>query len=67
MDLTKMLAEAQIPVERLPKMLPFLAKHCVDGHYIGHPTTIKKVWLPKVFQQHVASLRAELQGKKRFG
>lgn len=63
-DWTAAIAEADIPFYRAEKLLPFLRKHLKYGGSVPHEGAIRTRHLPKVYEEHIAAVRALLRGKK---
>ena len=66
-DLVAMFAEADIPLNKISKVLPFLRKHAKIGGAIPRDeSTLRRHHLPVVYQQHISAVREKLRGQKVF-
>lgn len=66
-DFIAMMTQADIPMNKAPTMIPFIRKHAKNGGAVpGCESTLRKYHLPKVYQQHLTTLRGIVQGKKVF-
>ena len=63
LDLVRCMTMVDMPMHRLPKFLPFLRRHCLQGGACPHETTVRKVWLPRVLEGHFAALRRLLANR----
>nr|XP_057913311.1 uncharacterized protein LOC131107370 [Doryrhamphus excisus] len=64
-DFVSMCAEADIPLEKLGKIRPFLVKHCKQGGALPeNASSLRQLHLPRVFEQHISSVLQKIRGKK---
>lgn len=56
-NLVEAWAEADIPLEKLDKFRGFLNTYCKEGGCIPAANTLRRSYLPKVFETHLESLR----------
>ena len=66
LDFVRMMASANIPIERAPLMAPFLIKHCANGGALPQASALRARYLPKVFEDHLQALKQALAGKEVF-
>ncbi|XP_036001540.1 uncharacterized protein LOC118565359 [Fundulus heteroclitus] len=60
-----MCAEADIPLEKMTKLRPFLKKHCKQGGALPeNVSSLRQLHLPRVFEQHISSVLKKIRGKK---
>lgn len=48
LDFVRMLASADIPINKVEKMLPFIRKHCVQGGWVPKETQLRRMYVPAV-------------------
>ena len=65
-DLVRMMAEANIPLARLPKLKPFLMRHCQNGGCTPDVSHARKKWLPEAFRRHMMVVKNFLEGKEVY-
>ncbi|XP_072035551.1 uncharacterized protein [Amphiura filiformis] len=66
-DFIAMCTEADIPMNKTTKMIPFLRKHAKNGGAVpAGESTLRKYHLPKVYQTHHAKLLELIYEKKVF-
>lgn len=66
-DFVAMCAEADIPLEKMKRIRPFLVKHCKQGGALPeNPSSLRQTHLPRVFDQHMQKVLQEIRGKKLF-
>lgn len=63
LDFIKMCTQADIPLHKVSKMKPFVQKHCKQGGSLPQEATIRQVYIPRLFEQHVNNLKEMLKGK----
>ena len=61
-----MCSMADIPLNKVDKMMPFLQKHCQQGGALAGQTTLRQNYLPRVFSNHTDALRKVLTNHKIF-
>uniref|UniRef100_A0A3Q1CDI6 Uncharacterized protein n=1 Tax=Amphiprion ocellaris TaxID=80972 RepID=A0A3Q1CDI6_AMPOC len=55
-DFVAVCAEADIPLEKMTKLHPFLLKHCKQrGVLPENVSSLHQIHLPRVFEQHISS------------
>ena len=62
-DFAKMMTECDIPLEKARKMKPFVVKHCKQGGALPNPSTLRRLYVPRLFASHIATLKTMLHGK----
>lgn len=62
-DFVRMMTSANIPLEKVTLMKPFMIKHCRQGGSLTNPANLRDTYLPRVFAAHFAALKQELAGK----
>ena len=62
-DFVRMMTYADIPLEKVTKMKPFLKKHCAQGGALTTPNNLRETHLPRVFEEHYACLKEKLAGQ----
>ncbi|XP_042261208.1 uncharacterized protein LOC121892296 [Thunnus maccoyii] len=60
LDFTKALLEADIPLEKSPKLAPFLQK---QGGSVPAPSHLQSDYLPELFPQYVEDIQRAVKGK----
>jgi len=55
-DLIEAFASADIPLEKVDSLLPFLKKYLREGGAIPQANTLRQVYLPRVFSRHYENL-----------
>ncbi|XP_036978819.1 uncharacterized protein LOC119033181 [Acanthopagrus latus] len=64
-DFVAVCAEADIPLEKMTKLRPFLLKHCKQGGALPeNVSSLRQIHLPRVFEQHISSVLQKIRGKK---
>lgn len=58
-----MCTSADIPLEKVPKMKPFLEKHCRQGGTLPKADTLRSLYVPRLFDKHMEHVRVLIQGK----
>jgi hypothetical protein len=48
---------ADIPLEKVEKMRPFLNKHCVQAGTLPKVDQLRSVYVPRLFDLHFADLK----------
>lgn len=62
-DLVKIFAEANIPLEKVNVLQPFLKKYCREGGAIPQADALRRNYLPGIYQQHIEDLKEYFQTK----
>uniref|UniRef100_A0A8C9Z7S5 U1-type domain-containing protein n=1 Tax=Sander lucioperca TaxID=283035 RepID=A0A8C9Z7S5_SANLU len=66
-DFVAMCAEADIRLEKMKWICPFLVKHCKQrGALPENASSLRQTHLPRVFDQHLQKVLQEIRGKKIF-
>lgn len=65
-DFVAMMAEADVPIHKTEKIKPFLRKHCRAAGAIPSSDALRQYHLPKVYEQHLEKLRADIRDKKVY-
>ena len=60
-DFIKMSSMADIPLEEVEKMKPFLVKYCKQAGTLPQASTLRSTYIPRAFQDHFAALKILLQ------
>ena len=60
-DFIKMASMADIPLEKVEKMKPFLVKYCKQAGTLPQASTLRSTYVPRAFQDHFAALKSLLQ------
>ena len=63
LDFTKALVEADIPLEKAPKLSAFLQKYCKQGGSLPAPSHLRSDYLPELFPQYVEDIKGAVGGK----
>lgn len=63
LDFTKALVEADIPIEKAPKLAVFLQKYCKQGGSLPAPSHLRSDYLPELFPQYVEDIKRAVEGK----
>nr|XP_055073537.1 CGG triplet repeat-binding protein 1-like [Misgurnus anguillicaudatus] len=64
-DFVAVCTEADIPLEKMTKLRPFLKKHCKQGGALPESvSSLRQLHLPRVFEQHISSVLKKICGKK---
>ena len=63
LDFTKALVEADIPLEKAPKLTAFLQKYCKQGGSLPAPSHLRSDYLPELFPQYVEDIKGAVEGK----
>lgn len=63
LDLTKALVEADIPLEKAPKLAAFLKKYCKQGGSVPAPSHLRSDYLPELFPQYVEDIKRAVEGQ----
>ncbi|XP_046879422.1 uncharacterized protein LOC124469923 [Hypomesus transpacificus] len=63
LDLTRTLIEADIPLEKAPKLSTFLQKHCKQGGSIPAPSHLRTEDLPELYPQYEQDIKDAVAGK----
>jgi hypothetical protein len=58
LDFDKMCSIADIPLEKTEKMRGFLTKHCKQGGAVPQVSTLRQLYVPKLFKVHIDCLKA---------
>jgi hypothetical protein len=62
-DLVKAFVEANIPLEKVNALQPFLRKYCREGGAVPQADTLRRNYLPEIYQQHIDDLKDFFQKK----
>src|SRR5207302_727559 len=62
-DLIEAFAGADIPLEKVNHLLPFFKKHLREGGSIPQASTLRQVYLPRVFENHYKKLLSLFEDK----
>src|SRR5690348_1293210 len=62
-DLIEAFANADIPLEKINLLLPFFKKHLKEGGAIPQASTLRQIYLPKVFNKHQENLKLFFDSK----
>lgn len=57
LDFIKMATMADIPLEKVEKMKPFLQKHCRQAGTLSQASTLRYKYVPRVFEEHFTALK----------
>ena len=57
------MVEADIPLEKAPKLSEFLRKYCKQGGSLPAPSHLRSDYLPELFPQYVESIKGAVEGK----
>ena len=60
-DFIKMVSMADIPLEKVEKMKPFLVKYCKQSGTLSQASTLRSTYVPQAFPHHFAALKRLLQ------
>ena len=60
-DFIKMESMADIPLEKVEKMKPFLVEYCKQAGTLPQASTLRSTYVPQAFQDHFAALKSLLQ------
>ena len=63
-EVVRMLVRANIPLEKVEYLRPFLRTYCKQGGTVPGPDQLRREYLPRVFQKHLAALKSKLVGEK---
>ena len=63
-DFVRMMATANIPLEKTTVMKPFFRKHCSQGGSLTTPENLRNTYLPRVYNTHFEAVKAAAAGKK---
>uniref|UniRef100_UPI00358FF509 uncharacterized protein n=1 Tax=Myxine glutinosa TaxID=7769 RepID=UPI00358FF509 len=64
LDFVRLCTLADIPLEKVEKMRPFMAKHCKQGGVLPQAPTLRRVYVPRQFQVHFATLKRIVRDAK---
>ena len=64
LDFIKMCSVADVPLEKVEKMRPFLNKHCSQAGALPKVDQLRTTYVPRLFSMHFESLKQLLSGKK---
>ena len=59
-----MLVRANLPLEKVEYLRPFLRTYCKQGGTVPGPDQFRREYLPHVFQKHLGALKSKLVGEK---
>jgi hypothetical protein len=62
-DLVKAFVKANIPLEKVNALQPFLRKYCREGGAVPQADALRRNYLPEIYQQHIDDLRYFFQQK----
>jgi hypothetical protein len=62
-DLINAFVGADIPLQKVDKLLPFFKKHLKEGGSIPQAPTLRQIYLPNVFESHFFSLKLLFDSK----
>lgn len=62
-DLIEAFASADIPLEKVNKLLPFFKKYLHEGGSIPQVSTLRQIYLPRVFENHHKKLLSLFEDK----
>lgn len=63
-DFVAMCTEADIPLEKMRKMRPFVLKHCKQGGALPeNPSSLRQIHLQQVFNEHMQAVLQEIRDK----
>uniref|UniRef100_A0A3Q1C4K7 Uncharacterized protein n=1 Tax=Amphiprion ocellaris TaxID=80972 RepID=A0A3Q1C4K7_AMPOC len=66
-DFVAMCAEADIPLEKMTKLRPFLLKHCKQrGALPKNVSSLRQIHLSQVFEQHISSVLKKILIKSKL-
>ncbi|KAL1250938.1 hypothetical protein QQF64_018734 [Cirrhinus molitorella] len=65
LDLTKALTEADIPLEKAPKLAGILQKYCKQGGSVPASSHLRSDYLPELFPQYIDEAGGRSQGEDR--
>ena len=54
---------ADIPLEKVNSLLPFFQKHVKQGGFIPQAPTLRQIYLPQVFENHLIQLKLLFENK----
>lgn len=57
LDFTKLCTVADIPLDKVEKMRPFIKKHCTQGGTLPQVNTLREVYVPRLFVKHFEALK----------
>jgi hypothetical protein len=55
---------ADIPLEKVDKLQNWLHEHCNEGGFIPKSDTLRREYLPKLFENHINQLKEYFCGKR---
>ena len=62
-DLIHAFAVADIPLEKVNSLLPFFQKHMKQGGFIPQAPTLRQIYLPQVFENHLNQIKLLFENK----
>ena len=62
-DLIIAFAIADIPLKKVNSLLPFFQKHVKQGDFIPQAPTLRQIYLPQVFKNHLIQLKLLFENK----
>jgi hypothetical protein len=62
-DLVEAFLGADIPLQKIDQLLPFLKKYLKEGGAIPKAPTLRQLYLPSVFEKHIVSLKLLFDSK----
>ena len=62
-DLVKAFVKANIPLEKVNALQPFLRKYCHEGGAVPQADALRRNYLPEIYQQHIDDLKDFFQKK----
>ena len=62
-DLIRAFSIADIPLEKVNSLLPFFQKHIKQGGFIPQAPTLRQLYLPQVFENHLIQLKLLFENK----
>jgi hypothetical protein len=63
LDFIKLCSLADIPLDKVEKMRPFMKKYCQQGGAIPQAPTLRTIYLPRLYEEHTAALKMLLKDK----
>ena len=62
-DLIHAFATSDIPLEKVNSLLPFFQKHLKQGGFIPQASTLRQIYLPQVFENHLNQIKLLFENK----
>ncbi|XP_072178106.1 uncharacterized protein [Diadema setosum] len=64
LDFVKMCTMADIPLNKVEKLRPFVEKHCSQGGALPKAETLRNVYIPRQFEIHFEALKETVKDEK---